>query len=114
AVTGSTGADVSFAGSTVGGVLSAAVSGSGTDYTVTVTGMSGSGTVIASVPAGAAADAAGNPSAASASTDNTVTFDSVGPTVTVNQAAGQADPTNASPILFTVVFSEAVTGFDGS
>lgn len=33
------------------------------------------------------------------------------PTVTVNQAAGQADPTGDSPINFTVVFSEPVTGF---
>ena len=33
------------------------------------------------------------------------------PTVTINQAAGQADPTNASPINFTVMFSETVTGF---
>ncbi len=32
-------------------------------------------------------------------------------TVTVNQAAGQSDPTGASPINFTVVFSEDVTGF---
>ena len=31
--------------------------------------------------------------------------------MTINQAAGQADPTNASPINFTVVFSESVTGF---
>src|SRR5439155_1605531 len=83
-------------------------------YTVTVTGMSGAGTVVASIPAGAAQDAAGNPSASSTSTDNTVTFDNTPPTVTINQAAGQADPTNTSPITFTVVFSEAVTGFDGS
>ena len=34
--------------------------------------------------------------------------------MTINQAAGQADPTNASPINFTVVFSEAVTGFHGA
>src|SRR2546422_5887665 len=33
------------------------------------------------------------------------------PTVTINQAAGQTDPTNASPINFTVAFSEPVTGF---
>ena len=33
------------------------------------------------------------------------------PTVTINQAAGQADPTNARPINFDVVFSEPVTGF---
>lgn len=32
-------------------------------------------------------------------------------TVTINQAAGQDDPTSDSPILFDVVFSEAVTGF---
>ncbi|MGE0642376.1 MAG: tandem-95 repeat protein [Nitrospira sp.] len=36
------------------------------------------------------------------------------PTVTVNQMIGQADPTNTSPILFDVVFSEAVTGFDAT
>jgi hypothetical protein len=37
--------------------------------------------------------------------------DTDAPTVTINQAAGQADPTNASPINFTVAFSEEVTGF---
>ena len=31
--------------------------------------------------------------------------------MTINQAAGQADPTNTRPINFTVVFSEPVTGF---
>ena len=40
-----------------------------------------------------------------------MTCDNARPTVTINQAAAQADPTNASPIIFTVVFSEAVTGF---
>ncbi len=54
---------------------------------------------------------AGNGNTASTSTDNTVTYDTTPPTVTINQAAGQADPTNASPINFTVVFSEPVTGF---
>ena len=37
--------------------------------------------------------------------------DIIPPSVTVNQAASQADPTNASTINFTVVFSEPVTGF---
>src|SRR5207245_580897 len=32
-------------------------------------------------------------------------------TVTINQAAGQADPTNASTINFTVVFSAPVSDF---
>ena len=39
--------------------------------------------------------------------------DTTAPSVTINQAAGQADPTNASPIHFTAVFSEPVTGFGG-
>ena len=36
------------------------------------------------------------------------------PRVTINQANGQADPTNVNSILFNVVFSEPVTGFDAS
>ena len=36
------------------------------------------------------------------------------PTVTIDQAAGQADPTGASPIQFAVAFSAPVTGFDAS
>src|SRR5207249_4486051 len=35
-------------------------------------------------------------------------------TVTINQAAGQADPTSTAPITFTAVFSESVSGFTGS
>src|SRR5205807_2113693 len=114
AVTGFTGSDVSFAGSTAGGTLVASVSGSGASYTVWVTGMASPGNVVASIPAGAASDAAGNASAASGSTDNTVTFDNLAPTVTIDQAAGQSFPTRRSSDLFTVVFSEAVTGFTGS
>src|SRR5207237_6859604 len=34
--------------------------------------------------------------------------------VTLENVASQADPTNTSPINFTVVFSESVTGFDGT
>ena len=41
----------------------------------------------------------------------TWTIDLAAPTVTIEQATGQPDPTGASPINFTVVFSEAVTGF---
>ena len=36
------------------------------------------------------------------------------PTVTINQAIAQSDPTSVSPIHFTVTFSEDVNGFDGS
>ncbi len=37
--------------------------------------------------------------------------DETPPSVSLEQAAGQNDPTNVSPINFTVVFSEPVTGF---
>src|SRR5205807_1371042 len=101
--------DVTLGGTA--GATTAIVSGSGTTYDVAVSGMSGSGTVIASLAASVAHDAAGNASTASTSTDNTVTFDITAPTVTINQAATQVDPTNASPIHFTVVFSEGVNDF---
>jgi hypothetical protein len=105
-----TGSDISFAGSTVGGTLQASISGSGANYTVSVTGMSGNGTVVASIPAGGVTDAAGNGNTASTSTDNSVTFGSA-PGVTINQGAGQPDPTNGNSIKFDVVFSAPVTGF---
>ena len=86
-------------------------SGDGKTYNVAVSGMTGNGTVIASLAAGVAHDAAGNASVASTSTSNSVTYNTTAPSVTINQAAAQPDPTNATPINFTVVFSEAVTGF---
>src|SRR5262249_35722575 len=82
----------------------------GIHYTVTVTGMTQDGTVTASVRPAAAKDAAGNDSLASTSTDNTVTFDTTAPTVAVNQAAGQPDPTRVAAVWFTIVFSEPVFG----
>lgn len=45
---------------------------------------------------------------------NIIINDEVAPTVTINQAAGQADPTNTPAITFDVVFSENVNGFDSS
>ncbi len=114
AVTGFTGTDVSFTGSTAGGTLVAAVTGSGTTYNVAVSGMNTTGLVVASVPAGVASSASGALNLASTSTDNSVTYNAPPLTVTIDQAAGQADPTSTSPINFTVVFSEAVTGFTGT
>ncbi len=110
AVTDFAAADVTLGG-TATGSKSAVVTGSGTTYNVAVSGMTGSGTVTASLAAGVAHDAGATANSASTSTDNSVTYDNVAPTVTIDQAAGQADPTNASPINFTVTFSETVTGF---
>jgi hypothetical protein len=229
AVTGFTGSDVTLSGTA--GATTAVVTGSGTTYNVAVSGMTGDGTVIADVPAGAAQDGASNASLAAVAGDNTVTYqlpvgppvdnppvvtdvvanpasivegtasitltahasddppgkiasasytvdgvpagamdndspdgmfnnkdedvaatvataglgvgphqlcvtavddadqsstavctpltvtaapDTTAPTVTINQAAGQADPTSDLPIRFSVVFSEDVTGFDAS
>jgi hypothetical protein len=95
------------------GATTAAVTGSGTTYNVAVSGMTGSGTVIASIAAGVAHDAAGNPNTAGTGVDNSVLYDVTAPSVTVNPADGQADPTNLSPVNFSIVFSEVVTGFDG-
>jgi LPXTG-motif cell wall-anchored protein len=72
-VTGFDATDVNLSG-TVGGTLVANVSGSGSAYTVTVSGMTTNGTVIATIPADAAVSAAGIANTASTSTDNTVTW----------------------------------------
>ena len=115
-VTGFTASDVAL-GSTAGGVLVATVSGGPSVYTVSVSGMTTAGTVTASVPAGAAMDAASNPSTVSTSTDNAVQWnppDVTPPSVLIDKAVGQADPTSTSPIVFTATFSEPVTGFDTS
>ncbi|MCE5322929.1 Ig-like domain-containing protein [bacterium] len=67
-----TAADVTLGGSA--GPLGAVVTGSGTTYNVAVTGMPDSGYVTASIAAGVAHDAAGNPNVASTSTDNSVYY----------------------------------------
>ena len=70
------------------------------------------GTVIATIPAGVCQNASAQTNSASTSTDNTVTYcAAVSPNVTINQAATQADPTGATPIAFTAVFDQPVTGF---
>lgn len=102
--------DVSVSG--VSGEWSVTVTdiGDHINYRVLVS-VTGSGNLCVSIPAGVAHDAAGMPNLASTSTDACVVFDLIPPSVTINQAAGQKDPTNASPINFTVVFSEPVSGF---
>jgi hypothetical protein len=76
-------------------------------YTLDVT-PAAAGQVTVSVPAGAAADAAGNENAAptplSVTFNGTVTAPTIGTTAT--------DPTNLAVIPFTVTFDDDVTGFD--
>jgi CSLREA domain-containing protein len=108
------------------------VIGSGTTYTVTVstgTGTVGSPNTIRldlidndSITDGAGR-ALGAPNTTGASNGSftsgqVYTIDKTAPTVTVNQAVGQLDPatgpTASTVINFTAIFSEAVTGFNGS
>ncbi|MFN8412937.1 MAG: sortase [Anaerolineales bacterium] len=101
AATSNSGLTVAF--TVTGGACSIVDHGNGT-ATVTITSTTGTCTTHY--------NQAGNASFAAAPelTDATV-VDSTAPTVTINQDGAQADPTNASPINFTVVFSETVTGF---
>jgi hypothetical protein len=75
--------------------------------TVTLTSCTGNGTVGITIAAGTASDLAGNSNLAS-SASTTFVVDNTGPTVTINQAGGQADPAGVFPILFTLVFNEPI------
>src|SRR5438093_650330 len=103
-VTGFATGDVTLSG-TAGGTLTGVVTGSGTTYNVAVSGMTSSGTVIASIPAGVAQDVATNGNSASTSSDNTVTWDTTAPTVTINQAEIESAPSSDRPKSFTVALS---------
>ncbi len=74
------------------------------EYTAIAT----SGTLVPTIAAGTVQDIYGNDNRASTSTDNIVTYDTTTPTVTINQSVVQTDPSNDTPIVFTVVFSEAI------
>jgi len=85
-VTGFATGDVTLSG-TAGGPLTATVVPVSTSiYTINVTGMSSSGTVIATIPAGVCQNASAQTNNASTSTDNTVTYNLVvaATTVTIN------------------------------
>jgi hypothetical protein len=89
-VSGFTGAGVTISG-TAGGTKTVTVSGGPSTYNVAVSGMTTSGTVIATIPAGVAQDAAGNLNTASTSTNNSVTFTTVSPIVLENQQLGSGN-----------------------
>ncbi|HMT08911.1 MAG TPA: right-handed parallel beta-helix repeat-containing protein, partial [Pyrinomonadaceae bacterium] len=99
--------DIALSGT--GSPTTVVITGGPTVYNVAVSGMT-DGTVIADVVAGAATGANGA-NVASSSLDNTVLYDTTPPTVNVEQKLGQNDPTNASPVEFTVTFYEPTTNF---
>jgi hypothetical protein len=94
-VTGFDSTDVSIGGSAPG-TKTASVTPVGTcpcaTYDVAVSGMTGNGTVTVSLGTGVAADQAGNPSAASTSVDNTVTYQAAANTLQVHVGDLDARP----------------------
>lgn len=111
-VIGFTAEDVVITGSAPG-VKTVIVTGSDAAYEVSVSGMTGSGTVTASIPEGAAQDFAGNPSLASLSVDNIVAYDVTAPVV-VSVTRLDLDPASAASLRFAVTFSEPVSAVDAS
>jgi len=77
--------------------------------------MTGSGTVIASIPAGGVQDLAGNTNAASTSTDNTVAYDTTAPALTSFTRFNPAtSPTSADVLVFRAAFSKDVQNVDAA
>ena len=101
AVAGFGAADVALSGTA--GATTAVVTGGPTTFDVAVSGMTGGGTVVADVTAGAATDTAGNTSAASTSTDNSVTF-AIAPTAAVTN--GECSSSNAASGLVNVTITD--------
>lgn len=99
--------DYSLTGTGSGGASAALQSGSGTSYVVRVSGYS-DGDITLIITAGAAQNAGMEGNVMSAGGDPIVTYDSTGPTVTINKKGSQSDPTSASPILFTITFNENI------
>jgi hypothetical protein len=96
-VTGFDNSDVVLGGTA--GATTCVVTGSGTTYNVAVSGMTRSGTVTATVRAGAAHDAAGNLSVASTSTDNTVTYIAEDPDDQISEAIHLGSPGPSNPLV---------------
>ncbi len=102
-----TAADVVQSGTASGVSWTVTDSGDGQKFYILATSVGTSGTLIPTVPVNAAVDSYGLSNAASTATDSSVTYQ-VPLTVTVNQAAGQPDPTNTFGVGFDVVFNRPI------
>lgn len=83
------------------------LTGEGDTYELTVPVTRG-GTVIAALPSRRVQSEIGAWNTRATSVDATITV--TGVTVTINEGATQDDPATASPVVFDIVFSRAVTG----
>lgn len=79
------------------------VSGSGTTYTVTISGITGNGTIGFSIAAGTATDSVGN-SAAASGASATFTVDNSGPLISVSAPSSQLTTSNS--VTFTVTYDD--------
>lgn len=93
------------------GAKTVTVTGSGTTYYLSVSGMTGSGTVIVDIPAGVAHDAIGNANSTAVFIDNSVTYDITPPTVVNNNLVTSY---SIGPNYFTITFSEDVNDSTGN
>ena len=104
-------ADVTLTGTA--GATTAAITGGPSTYNVAVTGMTGSGTVIAAVNASSALSSGGVFNPASTSTDRTVTRDVTAPdlasAITLSDTALKIG--DSATVTFTFTFTEPVTAF---
>ena len=114
AVTGVDATDFALTTSGASGSVSG-VSGSGTTYTVTVSSISGDGTLRLDLKSSGTGitDQAGNAISGGFTSGDTYTFDHTAPIVSSITATG-TNPTNATSVGYTVTFSESVTGVDAS
>jgi len=97
----------------IGTITSAPIAG-GIRYTVPVTANTDGTVVLRIANTATFTDAAGNALSLPFDDNDTVTVDATRPSVTVNQAGSQGDPTRTQPIRFAIVFSEPVAGFNSS
>lgn len=116
AVIGFEAADVDLTGSTALGELIVQIElvpETINRYTVSVTGMTGPGVVVASIPADVVEDIEENPNLPSTSEDNEVTFEGPVPEILAIERV-QTNPTKAESVNFYVTFSEAVNGVEAA
>lgn len=96
------------------GANSISVSGSGTDYIISVSGMTNDGNIVLTHFTASVQDTAGNWNDISTIVNNTVYYDATAPFAQIDAANTQPDPTNSSPVNFIITFNEAVINFDST
>ena len=83
-------------------------SGTPTTCTIPVTPTADGAVTIAPSTTFSVSDLVGNAQTSAGGTDRSVTYDATAPTLALEQVAGQADPTNATPVNFALGADEAL------